>query len=183
MTIFLDLPKVNTFNTLHTIEWTAEKIERLKTLLIAGNSASRIGKALGVSKNSIIGKINRHKLMYLRPPKLLSERKHAVVRRTKGLAKRQLLKRGSGYFACVEEVKMKKEIKEEILTVVPNPEFACTFAELTENNCHYPIGDPQAPEFRFCGMPSLKGKPYCGHCSRLAYMPMTSMNLFGVPSK
>jgi GcrA cell cycle regulator len=39
--------------------WTDERVETLKQLAQAGNTASAIGKAMGVTKNSIIGKLNR----------------------------------------------------------------------------------------------------------------------------
>jgi GcrA cell cycle regulator len=38
--------------------------------------------------------------------------------------------------------------------------------ELTAETCRWPIGDPQSPEFFFCGGKIHEGKPYCtGHCA------------------
>ncbi len=39
--------------------WTEEKIRRLKDMWDAGDSASAIGRELGVTKNSVIGKSRR----------------------------------------------------------------------------------------------------------------------------
>jgi len=38
-----------------------------------------------------------------------------------------------------------------------------TMQELKEHHCRWPIGDPKHSDFRFCGMPRLKGRntPYC----------------------
>ena len=44
------------------MSWTDERIQELTRLWQAGHSASEIGKRLGVSKNSIVGKAHRLKL-------------------------------------------------------------------------------------------------------------------------
>lgn len=36
-----------------------------------------------------------------------------------------------------------------------------TLHELTENICHWPVGNPGEPDFHFCGEPSILGKSYC----------------------
>jgi len=46
-----------------------------------------------------------------------------------------------------------------------------TLLELSEDTCHWPVGDPGSPEFFFCGGKSLQGLPYCAHHSRVAYQP------------
>ena len=39
--------------------------------------------------------------------------------------------------------------------------------ELTDDTCRWPVGDPCAADFFFCGAPPLPGKPYCAaHCAR-----------------
>ena len=59
-----------------------------------------------------------------------------------------------------------------ILPSVPQPignERRCTVLELTSKNCHWPFGEPQSPDFFFCGGDAVDGKPYCaGHC-QVAY--------------
>ena len=45
---------------------------------------------------------------------------------------------------------------------VANP---VTLMELQWHHCRWPIGDPQSPDFMFCGANKLDGHPYCGrHC-------------------
>jgi GcrA cell cycle regulator len=46
-----------------------------------------------------------------------------------------------------------------------------TLLELTEDTCHWPVGDPGSSEFFFCGGKALGGLPYCAHHSRVAYQP------------
>lgn len=36
-----------------------------------------------------------------------------------------------------------------------------TLLELSERTCKWPVGDPQAEDFHFCGAPPIAGKPYC----------------------
>ena len=36
--------------------------------------------------------------------------------------------------------------------------------------CAWPIGDPDDPDFHFCGAPSIEGKPYCAEHAARAYI-------------
>lgn len=44
-------------------------------------------------------------------------------------------------------------------------------ADLTFRCCRWPLGDPQQPDFRFCGEPRRQGSPYCDAHHGLAYVP------------
>ena len=44
------------------MSWTDERVAELRRLWDTGKSASEIGKILGVSKNSVVGKAHRLKL-------------------------------------------------------------------------------------------------------------------------
>lgn len=44
-----------------------------------------------------------------------------------------------------------------------------TLEQLQPGDCRWPIGDPQTPEFRFCGGKQRPDKPYCGPHCRIAY--------------
>lgn len=46
--------------------------------------------------------------------------------------------------------------------------FACTLAELNDETCRWPLGDPQSPDFRFCGA-KPDGMPYCRRHAHIAY--------------
>ncbi len=44
-----------------------------------------------------------------------------------------------------------------------------TLLQLTNGICKWPFGEPQSPDFFFCGGDAIEGKPYCvGHC-QVAY--------------
>jgi GcrA cell cycle regulator len=49
-----------------------------------------------------------------------------------------------------------------------------TLMELTERTCKWPVGDPATPDFWFCGLPTLQGKPYCDAHVGVAFQPMSS---------
>lgn len=54
------------------MSWTAEKVVRLRELWGKGLTATEIGKDMGLSKNAVMGKVNREKLPLrspARPPK------------------------------------------------------------------------------------------------------------------
>ena len=46
--------------------------------------------------------------------------------------------------------------------------------DLTERVCKWPIGDPTDPNFHFCGLPAVPGKPYCAAHVAVAFQPMSS---------
>jgi GcrA cell cycle regulator len=46
-----------------------------------------------------------------------------------------------------------------------------TLLELEPCDCRWPIGEPRQDDFRFCGEPSLDGRPYCAHHWSMAFQP------------
>ena len=48
----------------------------------------------------------------------------------------------------------------------------CSILDLTERKCKWPIGDPVAADFYFCGARTADGLPYCSHHCRMAYQPV-----------
>ena len=46
-------------------------------------------------------------------------------------------------------------------------QHALEMANLKQNQCRWPIGDPDSENFHFCGQPVFVGKPYCyEHCKQ-----------------
>ncbi|CCJ07072.1 GcrA cell cycle regulator [Methylocystis sp. SC2] len=41
--------------------------------------------------------------------------------------------------------------------------------DMRPGDCRYPLGDPGAEGFGFCGAPARPGETYCAHCARIAY--------------
>lgn len=54
----------------------------------------------------------------------------------------------------------------------PPPEGGVSLLDLEFHHCRWPMGDPHAESFRFCGGHALEGKSYCAAHARLAYVPV-----------
>lgn len=125
--------------------WTDDLIEELTALWKEGRlSAASIAQRMGVSRNAIIGKVNR---LGLSVPQVASSK----------------AKRKRGQFKMPET--------STPIVIEPKPEDAKTafgtpvaLLDLTDATCRFPIGDV-AP-YMFCGAEPEKGKPYCkAHCA------------------
>jgi GcrA cell cycle regulator len=49
-----------------------------------------------------------------------------------------------------------------------------TVLTISDRMCRWPIGDPSASEFHFCGRSPKSGSPYCEAHARKAYQPQQS---------
>jgi GcrA cell cycle regulator len=137
--------------------WTAEAVEVLKNLALAGRSASAIAATLGAaSRNAVIGKANRIGIRL----------------------------NGDGRAATSDRPQAGKQGSAPALFRAPNRKAAWAFAEaevqemrrvgfedIHEFVCRWPLGDPMSKDFVYCGLKAAKGRSYCaGHC-RMAYEP------------
>ncbi len=160
--------------------WTDERVELLKKLWNDGLSASQIaGELGGVTRNAVIGKVHRLGLSgRAKAPASASaaarQRKPAPPRPNAPFAPAPAV-RGNTALAPQARIQTepRPEHKPEPLdpnVVVPFSERV-TIMELRENMCRWPMGDPTHPDFRFCGLKTDTGVPYCGYHSRIAYQP------------
>ena len=158
--------------------WTAEAVEDLKRLALAGKSASHIAAELGVgSRNAVIGKASRIGIKlsggggraasgaaparaarpqwatarYARPN---AEDKGAHVAAARGLSPREV-RTPTWTFGEAEIGEMRR----------------LRFEDIREATCRWPLGDPRSGDFAYCGLTPVDGQSYCaGHC-RMAYRP------------
>jgi GcrA cell cycle regulator len=151
--------------------WAVEgRVDELKRLWAEGYSASQIAGRLGggVSRNAVIAKVHRLGL---------AGRAHAIARtyirgraRTKPKAKSANKRFNIGNPAL-------RQLYLVPSAPVPFQELDIPIAErktvetLTETSCRWPIGDPQKPDFHFCGRPKITGLSYCDHHARVAFQP------------
>ena len=144
------------------MSWTEERIQTLTALWEEGLSASEIGKALGVSKNAVVGKAHRLKLA-ARPSPIKRDGESKRRRRNAALARARMAES-----VQTPTVVTEVEVDESIMPIAPVLERKQ--AQETRHQCLWPIGDPSDPGFHFCGEPSVAGKPYCAkHCA-VAYI-------------
>jgi GcrA cell cycle regulator len=170
------------------MNWTDERVEKLKKLWSEGLSASQIAAQLGgVSRNAVIGKVHRLNLpgrakaggtqTAARP-----KRPAAVAPRPSNFAARQVaarpVARPTGNTVAKEEIDVDFETQSEQLPVPANGNNVVVpmsrrleLTQLTERTCKWPIGDPLNDDFHFCGNESPDNSPYCTYHQRLAYQP------------
>lgn len=171
------------------MNWTDERVERLKRLWAEGLSASQIATQLGggVSRNAVIGKVHRLNL----PGRAKAGGTQATARtapkrttsapRAPNFAARtttnptRTVTRPVGATVVTEEVEIEAtqpaEYKAPSNVVVPMSR-KLSLTDLTERTCKWPMGDPLKDDFHFCGSDSADTSPYCKYHARLAYQPV-----------
>ncbi len=152
------------------LAWTDERVDELKKLWESGYSASQIAAALGgITRNSAIGKIHRLGLSgrvkglssTSKSPRKVCPAQHMTrVARIKEAAAE----------AADEVVAAFEGTTDEFDSAIPESQ-RLTLLDLTDATCHWPIGDPQKPEFSFCGGRAIEGLPYCVVHTRAATQP------------
>lgn len=140
--------------------WTEERVAELMRLWEAGRSASEIGRLLGVSKNSVVGKAHRMKLK-ARPSPI----KRGAAPQLRRPAAAPVAKPAAVQAAPVAPKQV--EIRAAQRAPAPRAARPAVRAGGKGPNCLWPIGDPGDQDFHFCGAPAVPGKPYCDeHCAR-----------------
>jgi GcrA cell cycle regulator len=166
------------------MNWTDERVEKLKRLWSEGLSASQIAAQLGgVSRNAVIGKVHRLNLPGRAKAGGTVATNRAVKRptsapRAPNYASRvatRTVARPVGATVVKEEIEIdvahELEYRPATNVVVPiSRKLALT--ELTERTCKWPVGDPLTDDFHFCGCESLDSSPYCTYHAKLAYQPV-----------
>lgn len=149
-------------------DWTDAAIGRLRTLWAEGHSTAEIGRRLGITKNSVVGKSHRLDLP-ARPSPIRQDgpRQPPRPRRLRGPT-----------LPSLQSLPAPAPTHEEATRAAPAPAPAAprapdTMATLQPPSgrqpCCWPIGEPGTASFRFCSEPNLAGKPYCPDHSLLAY--------------
>lgn len=170
------------------MNWTDERVERLKKLWADGLSASQIAAQLGgVSRNAVIGKVHRLNL----PGRAKSGGQASVRTKRTTAAPRapnyagrtastaqtaRPVDRSSGGAALKQDMDVDAVAVEEIDTrpmddVVVPISRRLTLIELSERTCKWPVGDPLQEGFHFCGNDSGDASPYCGYHAKMAFQP------------
>lgn len=125
------------------VRWASEEAEILKREWTAGKRAKTIGEMLGRTKNSVIGMIRR---LGLSEP----SNKAPVV-----YGRRQ--RRPTPRYVPLPPWRPSLESR------------PCRLMELDEKRCHYPMGEPNHPDFRYCGGDKREGSSYCEYHRSVCY--------------
>jgi GcrA cell cycle regulator len=153
------------------MSWTDERVELLKKYWGEGLSASQIaGRLGGVTRNAVIGKVHRLGLSgRATTTRLKSSRPRTRTSTAKRIAKSRFAKPGNPALQSLyQDAEPYASPVEDI--EIPLAERK-SLQDLAENDCRWPIGDPQTSEFHFCNRHKVPGLPYCEHHSRRAFQP------------
>jgi GcrA cell cycle regulator len=169
------------------MNWTDERVELLRKLWADGLSASQIAAQMGgVSRNAVIGKVHRLKLSGRGKQTASQPRAKKPATPGNGMRSSSASRpsssgpRVSSHTHAVGATALKAdyEVRSVSATVLefvpalvaPEPK-KIKLVELSERTCKWPIGDPLAQDFAFCGHESGDTGPYCQFHSKLAYQP------------
>jgi GcrA cell cycle regulator len=140
-----------------------ELVERLRALWAEGVSVAEIGRRLGFSKNSIVGKAHRLGL-----PSRPSPIKHGgpSPRRSRPQRVRGPSLPKLASIAAPVPQPPPPIIAQPVRMALPKPRSSWRITP-----CCWPMSAPGTRDFRFCDSASVPNKPYCEqHCS-VAFIP------------
>ena len=149
------------------IAWTEERVALLKARVDAGLTCAQIAREIGVSRNAVIGKLSRLGLSRVKGvpagqpgrtvPKMPRPR-IVIQQRTSPLAltTRQL------------------PLAQPVVDSGPRR----SLLELAQGHCRWPLSEPGAADFGFCGKEQVEGLSYCAAHARMAYRAGSRMNFF-----
>ena len=176
--------------------WDSGMLKKLKALVGKGLSTSEMGRKLGMSKNAVVGKLNRlgwnskagdsepkakEKSKKESKTSAKKAQKSAVVKKAVEKATKTPVKKAkqekvkpapTPKVAPKEKIVVKtasKKTKKDLALHELLIQHALQMASLKPNQCRWPIGDPDSENFHFCGENVFAGKPYCYEHCRQAY--------------
>src|SRR5262249_18225920 len=157
--------------------WTSERIELLKRCLHAGLSCGQTAREIGVTRNAVIGKMNR--LGLSRPKDVigrqLKQRRAARLARPKTPRTWRSKRPRLNIFAHHEMLMVTFRRPQPPAEDIPMYNGrGCTLLELSQGKCRWPISNRGAEDFCFCGKEPVKGLPYCRGHARIAYRSVGS---------
>jgi GcrA cell cycle regulator len=138
--------------------WTMERVDLLKGYLDAGLSCGQIASQIGVTRNAVIGKINRLGLSRGRTATGPAKQTGARTRRLRILTPRRIVQ-------ARHSDALSPKYEEPVASVTH-----CSLLELAKGKCRWPISDAGAENFSFCGNRSVAGLSYCAAHARIAYL-------------
>jgi GcrA cell cycle regulator len=152
--------------------WSSERIEMLKRSFDAGLSCSQIANEIGVTRNAVIGKLNR--LGLSRPKDVIGRQLE------QGRATRLARPKGPRTFRPKRSHLNIVTQHAMLMAAFPAPPpriedipihngRGCSLLELGQTQCRWPINSPGAEDFCYCGNEPIKGLPYCPGHARIAY--------------
>lgn len=169
--------------------WDNATLKKLKALTGKGLSTAEIGKRLGMSKNAVVGKLNRlgwnskaggvagattkkkepakKTASKVTVKKSTTTARRATVARTATRGGKTVTGGAKKATTTTTTARGGKSLNKNLAMHQRIVQHALELANLKPNQCRWPIGDPDSEGFHFCGAPVFVGKPYCyEHCKQ-----------------
>jgi GcrA cell cycle regulator len=156
------------------MSWTDERVELLKKLWSDGLSASQIAAQLGgVTRNAVIGKVHRLSLSGRAKPASSTPRPRKARPATPHRpGSRAFVSGNNALKVHAQPAPRRTPAPVPIEDLVVPISLNVSLLALNDQMCKWPIGDPGADGFHFCGHRSFNSLPYCEYHSRVAYQPV-----------
>lgn len=168
-------------------DWPQEDIVKLRALWDLELSTAEIGRRMGRTKCSIVGKAHRLDLE-ARPdpikrdgPRSRIHRIHRAGAITLPSFERWCAQCGGilgaeqARFCAIScdllYLAAHRPSARKPKAPLPLPPIVAPVPAGLRGKCCFPIGEPRAKNFRFCGDPTEPGKPYCGEHWRITHVP------------
>lgn len=159
-------------------------VERLRSLWDEGHSTKEIGRRLGITKNSVVGKARRmnfpprpNPVRWLEPsaskPDVATKKARPSTPPAPALSMPPAADQAAAAQAPVS--------RQGVLVPLTPPaslhhHCASPIGIFTQGppqrSCCWPIGEPGKPDFRFCEVTATSGKPYCTEHAEIAYVKL-----------
>lgn len=151
--------------------WSEENVTRLREMWSAKIPYREIGRAFGVTKNVIVGKIARlglcNKLPPRKPKLARMSREDKALRQQRAYGDRRLSNKLR--YSPRPRVKELKNVR----TAEPSGEFLnIALLDLEAGQCRFAHGD--VTPFLFCGQPTKDESSYCATHHALCYGPSSA---------
>lgn len=162
--------------------WTDEMVDQLRAMWAEGLTTGEIGKRLGVSKNSIVGKV--HRLGLSGRPSPIKKKEDAdseaaptaELKTVKEKPTKELKPHKTKVEKAMPEPAAKVDIKameresEPQTAAVHTRNGKTMLTDLDNHTCRWPLGDPKDENFHFCGRKVRIGQTYCDEHANIAYV-------------
>lgn len=146
------------------MNWTDERVETLKKLWLDGLSAGQIAKQLGgVTRNAVIGKVHRLGLSGREMPS------HPIRMAKFRPPRRPITATPARAYGHSAKPSRRSTVSTPLAIARVELPGTATLFTLGAHMCKWPIGDPSADDFTFCGRRAGERDSFCIDHARIAY--------------
>lgn len=162
--------------------WTDEMVDQLRAMWVEGLTTGEIGKRLGVSKNSIVGKVHRLGLSG-RPSPIKKKEENETTAASAETPAKPAKEKSVAKEPKIAKPKIEKPVvaAEEAPVEKAAEKTEChskhhshggktMLTDLDNHTCRWPLGDPKDENFHFCGKKVRIGQTYCDEHANIAYV-------------